>query len=105
MSFSESARLLIAAGATVTEQDWIYVLVTDETELLQLILEHRWILPPETLSRSSSTSQRHGKAVLKLPELRGLLCAALDRVHYAACWLPLLIRAGVEPSLLLQGHM
>uniref|UniRef100_A0A3Q3WA46 SOCS box domain-containing protein n=1 Tax=Mola mola TaxID=94237 RepID=A0A3Q3WA46_MOLML len=85
ISFSESVRLLIAAGARVSEEDWIFALATDQTDLLQLILEHRWICRPE--------------------ELRELLCVALDQVHFAACWLPLLLKAGLEPSLLLQPHM
>ncbi|XP_040923217.1 ankyrin repeat and SOCS box protein 3 isoform X2 [Toxotes jaculatrix] len=103
--FSESVRLLVAAGATVTEENWIYALATDKTDLLQLILEHRWIPRPDTLIKDCSVPHHHGKTVLKLQELRELLCVALDQVHFAACWLPLLLKAGLEPSLLLQAHM
>uniref|UniRef100_A0A3Q0T2C8 Ankyrin repeat and SOCS box containing 3 n=1 Tax=Amphilophus citrinellus TaxID=61819 RepID=A0A3Q0T2C8_AMPCI len=79
--YSESVKLLIAAGASLSEEDWMYALATDETDLLQLILEHRWIPRPE------------------------LLCVALNQIHFAGCWLPLLLKAGLEPSLLLQPHM
>ncbi|XP_071317753.1 ankyrin repeat and SOCS box protein 3 [Trachinotus anak] len=103
--YSESVRLLVAAGAALTEEDWIYALATDKTDLLQLILEHRWIPRPETLSGDRPVSQHHGKTVLKLQELRDLLCVALNQVRFAACWLPLLLKAGLEPSLLLQPHM
>ncbi len=103
ISFSESVRLLVAAGASLSEEDWIYALATDKTDLLQLILEHRWIPRPETLTRDCSV--HHGKAVLTLQELRELLCVALNQIHFAACWLPLLLKAGLEPSLLLQSHM
>ncbi|KAG7215489.1 hypothetical protein INR49_003265 [Caranx melampygus] len=103
--FSESVRLLVAAGATLTEGDWMYALATDKTDFLQLVLEHRWIPRPETLIRSCPESKHHWKTVLKLQELRELLCVALNHVRFAACWLPLLLKAGLEPSLLLQPHM
>ncbi|XP_026171563.1 ankyrin repeat and SOCS box protein 3 isoform X2 [Mastacembelus armatus] len=103
--YSESVRLLIAAGASLSETDWICVFLSGEKDLLQLILEHRWIAPPETLAMNSSVPNRHGKTVLKLQELRGLLCVILNQVHFAAYWLPLLMKAGLEPSLLLQPHM
>lgn len=105
ISFSELVKLLVAAGASLSEEDWIYALATDQKDLLQLILEHRWISPLETLTRDCSVPHHHGKNILKLPELRELLCVALNQVHFAACWLPLLLRAGLEPSLLLQAHM
>lgn len=98
-------RLLLTAGATLTEADWIHAIATDKTDLLQLILEHRWIPPPETLTRKYSGPHHHGKTVLKLQEVRELLCVALNQVHFAACWLPLLVKAGLEPSLLLHSHM
>uniref|UniRef100_A0A8C7C231 Ankyrin repeat and SOCS box containing 3 n=1 Tax=Oncorhynchus kisutch TaxID=8019 RepID=A0A8C7C231_ONCKI len=60
--FSDSARLLVAAGATLTGREWP--------------------LSPE--------------------ELRGLVCEALDMVCHASYWLPTLLQAGLEPSLLLQ---
>lgn len=104
-SFSESVRLLVAAGAHLKEEDWLCALATDQTDLLQLILEYRWISPPETLSRGSSVLQHKGKIVLELQELRELLCVALEHVHFAPCWLPVLLKAGLQPSLLLQPHM
>ncbi|XP_039644563.1 ankyrin repeat and SOCS box protein 3 isoform X1 [Perca fluviatilis] len=103
--YSESVGLLVAAGASLSEEDWIYALATDETDLLQLILKHRWIPRPEALTRDCSVPHHHGKAVLKLQEVRELLCVALSQVHFAARWLPLLLKAGLEPSLLLQPHM
>lgn len=95
----------MAAGAALTEENWMYALATDKTDFLQLVLEHRWIPRPETLIRSCPVSKHHGKTVLKLQELRELLCVALNQVRFAACWLPLLMKAGLEPSLLLQPHM
>lgn len=102
---SESVSLLIAAGATLSEDVWLHALATDATELLQLILEHRWIASPETLTQDCSVSHHCGKTLLKLQELRELLCVALNIVRFAACWLPLLLKAGLEPSLLLQPRM
>ncbi|KAK2820137.1 hypothetical protein Q5P01_023096 [Channa striata] len=103
--YSESVRLLITAGSTLSEEDWIYALSTDKTDLLQLILEHRWIPRPEALTGKRSVPEHQGKTVLKLKELRNLLCVALNQVRFAACWIPLLMKAGLEPSLLLQIHM
>ncbi|KAL3051917.1 hypothetical protein OYC64_002024 [Pagothenia borchgrevinki] len=102
---SELGGLLIAAGARWSEEDWIYALATDKTDLLQLILKHRWIPRQDTATRKCSAPHHPGKTVLKLPEVRDLLCVALNQVHFAACWLPLLLKAGLEPSLLLQPHM
>lgn len=102
---SESVRLLIAAGASLTEREWLYALATDQPDLLQLILQHRWIPRPQQLSRITSRSQPSTKIMLKLEELRELLCVALNQVRFAACWLPLLLQAGLEPSLLLQPNM
>lgn len=102
---SESVRLLVASGATLSEEDWIYALATDKTELLKLILEHRWIPRPETLTDRDCSAPHHHGRTLTLQELRELLCVALNQVHFAACWLPLLLKAGLEPSLLLQPHM
>ncbi|XP_027132873.1 ankyrin repeat and SOCS box protein 3 isoform X2 [Larimichthys crocea] len=103
--YSELVRLLVAAGARLGEEDWIHALATDRTDLLQLILEHRWLPRPETLTRGCSVPHRDGKTLLKLQDLREMLCVALNQVHFAACWLPLLLNAGLEPSLLLQPHM
>lgn len=103
--FSESVKLLVAAGACLSEEDWMYALATDKTDLLQLILEHRWIPQPETLNSDCIEPQHHGSTVLKLQELRGLLCVALNQVRFAACWLSPLLKGGLEPSLLLQPHM
>ncbi|XP_054455211.1 ankyrin repeat and SOCS box protein 3-like isoform X1 [Anoplopoma fimbria] len=103
--YSESVGLLVAAGASLSEEDWMYALATDKTDLLQLILEHRWIPRQETLTGDGSEPNHDGKTVLKLQELRELLCVALNQVNFAACWLPLLLKAGLEPSLLLQPIM
>lgn len=103
--YSESVKLLIAAGARLNEEDWIYALATDEADLLQLIFEHRWIPRPEAATSDESVLQHDGKTELKLGELNEMLCVALNQVHFAGCWLPLLLKAGLEPSLLLQPHM
>ncbi|XP_065327691.1 ankyrin repeat and SOCS box protein 3-like [Pelmatolapia mariae] len=105
ISFSESVKLLIAAGARLNEEDWIYALATDEADLLQLIFEHRWIPRPEAVTSDECVLQHDGKTELKLRELNEMLCVALNQVHFAGCWLPLLLKAGLEPSLLLQPHM
>ncbi|XP_034413920.1 ankyrin repeat and SOCS box protein 3 [Cyclopterus lumpus] len=104
-TYREPVGLLVAAGARLSEEDWMYALATDKTDLLQLILEHRLIPRPETLTRDGSVPKHHGETFLKLQELRELLCVALNQVHFAARWLPVLLKAGLDPSLLLQPHM
>uniref|UniRef100_A0A3Q3H0E2 Ankyrin repeat and SOCS box containing 3 n=1 Tax=Labrus bergylta TaxID=56723 RepID=A0A3Q3H0E2_9LABR len=63
-----SGRLLIAAGAHLSQEDWTHAMATDKPDLPDL--DHQ------------------GKTV-----------------HFAACWLPLLLKAGLDPSLLLQPPM
>ncbi|KAM6963512.1 ankyrin repeat and SOCS box protein 3 [Tautogolabrus adspersus] len=103
--YSESGRLLITAGARLSEEDWIYAIATDKRDLLHLILKHRRIPQPQTLRRDCPELHHQGKTVLKLQELKELLCVALNQVHFAACWLPLLLKAGLDPSVLLHPHM
>ncbi|KAM4623962.1 ankyrin repeat and SOCS box protein 3 isoform 2-T3 [Polymixia lowei] len=104
--YSESVRLLIAAGASLNEDDWIRALAVEKKDLLQLILQHRWIPRPDNLNQSRTVSAPDlSRTALKLQELRELVCVALSQVHSAPCWLPLLLTAGLEPSLLLQPNM
>ncbi|KAM4524850.1 ankyrin repeat and SOCS box protein 3 isoform 2-T2 [Odontesthes bonariensis] len=102
---SESVRLLLAAGATLSEEDWVYALATDSADLLELILRDRWIPRPEALTGDRSAPHHRGKMVLKQQELREMLCVALSQVHFASCWLSVLLRTGLEPALLLHPHM
>ncbi|XP_034049550.1 ankyrin repeat and SOCS box protein 3 isoform X2 [Thalassophryne amazonica] len=97
---SDMVRLLVGAGATLKEEEWTSALATDKTDLLQLILQHRWIPHPETPSPN-----RQGKMLLTPQERETLICAALGQVQFGACWMPLLLKAGLEPSLLLHPYM
>lgn len=103
--FRDLVTLLLAAGARLTEEDWLCVVAPDKTELLQLILDHRWIPGPRALTSDCPRTRHEGRTVLNLQEVQGLLCVALNQVQSAASWLPLLLEAGLEPSLLLQPHM
>ncbi|XP_017295523.1 ankyrin repeat and SOCS box protein 3 [Kryptolebias marmoratus] len=105
-SCRESLKLLLAAGATLGAEEWTYALATDRTDLLDLVLEHRWISRPETFTTDCSSSRPpQEKMVFQLQELRELVCVALSHVSFASCWLPVLLRAGLDPSLLLHPHM
>lgn len=103
--YSESVRLLVAAGAQFNKDDWIYALATDQTDLLQLVLEHRWISGPDTSTSHGCSPSSHARARLKPQELQDLLHVALGQIDFAPSWLPLLLRAGLEPSLLLGPQM
>ncbi len=105
ISFRELVRLLLDAGARLRKENWFHAFSTDKTDLLQLILEHGRISQLETSTRGSSVPHHPGKSIMKQQELGELVCEALHNVHFAACWLPLLLKAGLEPSLLLQHNM
>ncbi|XP_042178877.1 ankyrin repeat and SOCS box protein 3 isoform X4 [Oncorhynchus tshawytscha] len=103
--FSDSARLLVAAGATLTRREWLYILAMCKSDVLQYVLQQRSIPRPDQLSRTISLCSRpeqQSNRPLSPEELRGLVCEALDMVCHASYWLPTLLQAGLEPSLLLQ---
>lgn len=95
----------MAAGAQINKDDWIHALATDQTDLLQLVLEHRWISGPDTSSSHGCSPSSHGRTRLKLQEMQDLIHVALSQLDFAPSWLPLLLRAGLEPSLLLNPQM
>ncbi|XP_054898456.1 ankyrin repeat and SOCS box protein 3 [Poeciliopsis prolifica] len=101
----ESIKLLLNAGATLNAEEWTYALATVTTDLLELILDHRWIPRPEAFSKGFLVPHHHGKMILKQKELRELVCVALSQVDFASCWLSILLNKGLEPSLLLHPHM
>ncbi|XP_046870557.1 ankyrin repeat and SOCS box protein 3 [Hypomesus transpacificus] len=170
---SDSARLLLAAGATLNKAVWAFALNTDKPETLQFILQHRRIclrrldllqrpdLPswglcspaqsysslssleessvtmssseetsevvcssdessqswssreppgwkasrPKQSSGNSSVSGELKDVWLNAEELTWLVLVADRTVHHAPCWLPLLLQAGLEPSLLLRSDI
>lgn len=105
LCFSESVRLLVAAGAQFNKDDWIHALATDQTDLLQLVLEHRWVSGPDTSSSHGCGPSSHRRTRLELQKLQDLVHVALGQLDFAPSWLPLLLRAGLEPSLLLIPQM
>ncbi|XP_067101085.1 ankyrin repeat and SOCS box protein 3 isoform X2 [Osmerus mordax] len=133
---SDSAQLLLAAGATLNKAVWVFALNTDKPETLQFILQHRRIclrrldllqrrdlpswglcspaqsysslssLEESSVTMSSSEETREFKNVwLNAEELTWLVSVAVRTVHHAPCWLPLLLQAGLEPSLLLRSDI
>ena len=89
---------------------------------MQYILKHRGIPRPEqpsgsfsrpeqpsgSLSRPEQSSgslprpEQPNGSILTGEELCGLLCGGLSQLFYTSYWLPLLLQAGLEPSLLLH---
>uniref|UniRef100_A0A3Q2E3Y5 Ankyrin repeat and SOCS box containing 3 n=1 Tax=Cyprinodon variegatus TaxID=28743 RepID=A0A3Q2E3Y5_CYPVA len=101
----DSVKLLLAAGAALKAEEWTYALATDKTDLLELILDYRWIRGPEAFHKDIPAGRHGGKTVLKLQELRELVCVALSQVNFASCWLPVLLNKGLDPYLLLHPHI
>ncbi|XP_054623108.1 ankyrin repeat and SOCS box protein 3-like isoform X2 [Dunckerocampus dactyliophorus] len=97
--------LLLEAGVRLSEKEWTHVFTLHFEESLKEVLTCRWILPPQILSDEFGVMRRKGVTVLRLQELRDMLCVALNNIHSAAYWLPQLLKAGLEPTLLLQPCM
>lgn len=104
-SFSECMKILIAAGATLTHDIWGFALLSRRIDLLKLILEHRWICRPWVVPNNCSAPYHRGRTLLRAQEVRDLLRATEDHVQFAALWIPMLLKAGLDPSLLLQPRM
>ncbi|CDQ70361.1 unnamed protein product [Oncorhynchus mykiss] len=77
---------------------WSYILANCAIEVLKYILQRRGIQP----NRSISSPEQPNKSTQTREELRELLCEALSGVICASYWLPPLLQAGLEPSLLLH---
>ncbi|XP_061562551.1 ankyrin repeat and SOCS box protein 3 isoform X2 [Phycodurus eques] len=100
--YSEAAGMLLAAGAAVREKEWAPVFARDDADMLKLLLDHRWLYPPRL---SSDEAGRRSKTALKMAEFGDMLMVALDHLKFAASWLPLLLKAGLEPELLLHSSV
>ncbi|XP_019730132.1 ankyrin repeat and SOCS box protein 3 isoform X2 [Hippocampus comes] len=101
----EEARLLLAAGATLDLDEWSLVLSRHDADVLKLVLEHRWLYPPRFLSDDSAADGRSSKTALRPPEFDDMLLMALQQAEFADSWLPPLLKAGLEPKLLLHCNI
>ncbi|KAI5623419.1 ankyrin repeat and SOCS box protein 3 [Silurus asotus] len=81
----EIAKVLLANGARVSLTSYILTLQGHVPEHLSLILEY--------------------SGLPKGKQLEALVQAALNKVAHASFWLPLLLKAGLDPLLLLQKKM
>ncbi|XP_053367679.1 ankyrin repeat and SOCS box protein 3-like [Clarias gariepinus] len=81
----EIVKILLADGAHVSLATYILALNSRVPEHLSLILEHAGLPKGE--------------------QLEALVQAALDKVANASCWLPKLLKAGLDPLRFLQQKM
>lgn len=81
----EITKILLADGARVNLATYILTLQGHVPEHLSLILEYSDLPKGE--------------------QLEALVQAALNKVAHASFWLPLLLKAGLDPILLLQQKM
>ncbi|XP_061782771.1 ankyrin repeat and SOCS box protein 3 [Nerophis lumbriciformis] len=95
--------VLLEAGARLKEDDWTDIVRFDKRPLLEEVLSIMWITPPE--SGDSAAARRAGKRVMTQQELRDMLRAVLGDVLHANYWLPGVLQAGLEPTLLLQPNL
>uniref|UniRef100_A0A3Q3GTP1 Ankyrin repeat and SOCS box containing 3 n=1 Tax=Labrus bergylta TaxID=56723 RepID=A0A3Q3GTP1_9LABR len=107
---SRSVEVLLEGGYSPDAQDCTHILgvqsplslalsrSADKPRISQTLrgggpeLDHQ----EKTLRGGSPDLDHQGKTVLQLQELQELLCVALNQVHFAACWLPLLLKAGTD---------
>ncbi|XP_053719121.1 ankyrin repeat and SOCS box protein 3-like isoform X1 [Synchiropus splendidus] len=97
---SACVKLLVAAGATFQEEDWSFALGTEDMDLLKLVLHHRWIPTPPCASVHPGPHPV-GKIALMPAEVESLIHEGQRQVAFASRWLPLVLQAGLDPSLLL----
>ncbi|KAL1023316.1 hypothetical protein UPYG_G00039100 [Umbra pygmaea] len=103
--FSDSARLLIEAGASLTGHAWRRILAICTSDVLQFIFKHRSLPRPEQESRSHllwCRPKQQSKRPLSPDELDALVSMATETSCHASYWLPPLMQAGLEPYLLLE---
>ncbi|XP_027033585.2 LOW QUALITY PROTEIN: ankyrin repeat and SOCS box protein 3 [Tachysurus fulvidraco] len=81
----EITKMLLVAGARVSLDTYIMTLQGDVPEHLPLILEY--------------------SGLPKGKQLEALVQATLSKVAHASFWLPLLLKAGLDPLLLLEQKM
>ncbi|KAM9831251.1 ankyrin repeat and SOCS box protein 3 [Neosynchiropus ocellatus] len=98
---SACVKMLVAAGATIQEEDWSFALGTEDMDLLKLVLHHRWIPTPHCVSVQPGP-RPVGKIALTPAEMASLIHEGQRQVAFAPGWLPLVLQAGLDPSLLLQ---
>ncbi|KAJ7993494.1 hypothetical protein DPEC_G00273000 [Dallia pectoralis] len=99
-NISESVQLLIAAVATLTVEGWAWLLAACNSDVLQYVFQHRGF--PTSVSLQPRPEQ-HSRRPLSPEELAGLMGNVVNMVCHASYWLPPLLRAGLEPSLLLAN--
>uniref|UniRef100_A0A3Q3KCZ9 SOCS box domain-containing protein n=1 Tax=Monopterus albus TaxID=43700 RepID=A0A3Q3KCZ9_MONAL len=95
----------LSLRATLSEDNWMHAFITGERDMLPHILEHRWIPRQEVYTMGFSSPHNHGKIELTQFELRDLLCAVLSQAQFAASWLPLLMKAGLDRLCLINFCM
>lgn len=69
------------------------------------LLTCRWLYPPRFSSDDSAADGRSSKTALRPLELDDMLLMALQQPEFADSWLPPLLKAGLEPNLLLRYNM
>ncbi|XP_054624477.1 ankyrin repeat and SOCS box protein 3-like isoform X2 [Dunckerocampus dactyliophorus] len=105
VSPSKVTTLLLEAGARLREDEWVHVLRLSNVPLLDAVLSLRRIPPPWEPSDDSAAARRQGEMPLGRQELGDMLAVALRHIQDARYWLPRLLKAGLEPALLLQPCM
>ncbi|XP_057682144.1 ankyrin repeat and SOCS box protein 3-like [Corythoichthys intestinalis] len=92
----ECVEVLFQAGAALRITEWGFVLT--KTDLVELVLDLRWLYPPSFPGNEADKI----KSALTPEEFQDMCATALARSDLAQEWLPPLIRAGLDPYLMLH---
>ncbi|XP_072304804.1 ankyrin repeat and SOCS box protein 3 [Eucyclogobius newberryi] len=101
----DTVQILLSAGATVLRETWALVLKADRPDLLQLVLDFRTIPGPSPSPGPVLGPGLGSGKDLSVQEVEDLVEEALNHTQTSLVWMPLLLKAGLEPNALKNHRM
>lgn len=101
----DTVQILLSAGATVHRENWAQVLKLKRTKLLQLVLDSRTV--PDLSARcpvAENPSLGSGRNLTE-QEMKDLVEECGSQPVNSSMWMPLLLKAGLDPHALLQDRI
>lgn len=101
----DTVKILLFAGATVFRETWALILKSDKADFLQLVLDLRIIPGPSVQSPVLESPGLSPGRDLTEQEMKDLFDECQHQTQTSFMWMPLLLKAGLEPHTLLQDKM
>lgn len=101
----DTVKILLSAGATVLRETWTLILQSDKADFLQLVLDLRNIPVPLGQSPVLESPSLGPRRDLTEQEMKDLMEQCQHQTQTSFIWMPLLLKAGLEPLALLQDKM